>query len=150
MEHGWRGGGDAGAPAGATSTTPFADAFAALFAEAKTYFDKVFGELGVPAPCAKALRCIEGPTSMKDLASRLKCDGSFVTAIADALEERDLARRETDPKDRRVKNLVLTPEGDRLRDRVQQVFEGFPGLGKLEPEERAALIAMLRKMCSPD
>jgi DNA-binding MarR family transcriptional regulator len=131
---------------GSTSVTPFADAFADLFGEVKTYFEKAFGELGVPPPCAKALRAIDGPTSMKDLASRLRCDGSFVTAIADALEERHLARRETDPKDRRVKNLVLTPAGDRLRERVQQLFEEFPGLRKLEPEERAALIGMLRKM----
>jgi DNA-binding MarR family transcriptional regulator len=149
MEHGWREAGEPGASTAAPSATSFADAFVDLFGEVKTYFETAFGELGVPPPCAKALRCIEGPTSMKDLASRLRCDGSFVTAIADALEERDLARREIDPRDRRVKNLVLTPAGDRLRDQVQALFENFPGLARLEPDERAALIAMLRKMASP-
>jgi DNA-binding MarR family transcriptional regulator len=132
----------------ADPSSPFAEAFAALFVEAKAYFDKAFGDLGVPPPCAKALRAIEGPTSMKDLATRLKCDGSFVTAIADGLEQRDLARREVDPKDRRVKNLVLTPAGDRLREQVQELFDGFPGLARLEPEERASLIALLRKMAA--
>jgi DNA-binding MarR family transcriptional regulator len=132
----------------ADPSSPFAEAFAALFVEAKAYFDKAFGDLGVPPPCAKALRAIEGPTSMKDLATRLKCDGSFVTAIADGLEQRDLARREVDPKDRRVKNLVLTPAGDRLREQVQELFDGFPGLARLEPDERASLIALLRKMAA--
>jgi DNA-binding MarR family transcriptional regulator len=132
----------------ADPSSPFAEAFAALFVEAKAYFDKAFGDLGVPPPCAKALRAIEGPTSMKDLATRLKCDGSFVTAIADGLEQRDLARREVDPKDRRVKNLVLTPAGNRLREQVQELFDGFPGLARLEPDERASLIALLRKMAA--
>src|SRR5258708_7875760 len=153
MEHGWRDREVAEVPACAVPAipaTPFADAFTELFVEVKCYFEEAFSELGVPPPCAKALRCIEGPTSMKELASRLKVDGSFVTAIADALEERQLARRETDPKDRRVKNLVLTAAGDKLRDRVQELFEGFPGLHKLDPTERDALVALLRKMGSRD
>jgi DNA-binding MarR family transcriptional regulator len=148
MSKGWREGQDAAVPAGTVSDTPFADALTDLFGEVKAYFEQAFGELGVPPPCAKALRCIEGPTSMKDLASRLRVDGSFVTAIADALEQRDLARRETDPKDRRVKNLVLTPAGDQLRDKVQQLFEDFPGVARLDPHERAALVILLRKMAT--
>ena len=148
MDTGWRDRDAATSTAASPTDTPFADAFVALFGEVKEYFEKAFGELGVPPPCAKALRAIEGPTSMKELAARLRCDGSFVTAIADALEERELARRETDPRDRRVKNLVLTPEGETLRDQVQQLFEGFPGIARLAPEERDSLIALLRKMAS--
>jgi DNA-binding MarR family transcriptional regulator len=150
MRHGWREGEDPEACAGVASATPFADALTELFGEVKCYFEEAFSQLGVPPPCAKALRCIEGPTSMKDLASRMKVDGSFVTAIADALEERHLARREIDPKDRRVKNLVLTAAGNKVRDRVQELFEQFPGLHKLDPQEREALVSLLHKMAGRD
>ena len=42
-------------------------------------------------------------------------DASYVTTIADQLEERGLIERQPHPTDRRVKSLALTPEGLRLR-----------------------------------
>jgi MarR family transcriptional regulator, organic hydroperoxide resistance regulator len=124
----------------------FADALAELFQEVRVHFETGFADLGVPTPCAKALRLIDGSLSMKELGTRLRCDGSFVTSIADALEERGLARRETDPDDRRIKNLVLTRAGNKLRRRIQELFDDFPGARRLEPEEREAFLRMLAKM----
>jgi DNA-binding MarR family transcriptional regulator len=126
--------------------TEFADALAELFLQVRVHFERGFSDLGVPTPCAKALRLIDGSLSMKELGARLHCDGSFVTAIADSLEERGLARRETDPDDRRIKNLVLTRAGSKLRRRVQELFDDFPGARRLDPEEREAFLRMLYKM----
>jgi DNA-binding MarR family transcriptional regulator len=137
------------APSHGPSTTQLADALGELFLQVRTHFEKAFADLGVPTPCAKALRVIDGTLSMKELSSRLSCDGSFVTAIADALEERGLARRETDPHDRRIKNLVLTPSGAHLRTCVQRLFDDFPGARNLDPDEREAFLRLLHKMSRP-
>ena len=66
---------------------------------------------GLPAFCVKALQALRAPMAMRDLGRQMHCDPSFVTAIADLLEKRGLARREASTVDRRIKNLVLTDEG---------------------------------------
>jgi DNA-binding MarR family transcriptional regulator len=123
-----------------------ADALSQLFMHVRAHFESSFADLGLPLPCGKALRVIESSMSMKELASHLHCDGSFVTAIADALEERGLARRETDPNDRRIKKLVLTAKGEEMRVRVHEVFDNVPGTRLLAPDEREAFLHMLHKM----
>jgi DNA-binding MarR family transcriptional regulator len=63
-----------------------------------------------------ALRMLgAGPRKMSELAQALFCDNSNVTGIVDRLEERGLVRRESAEGDRRVKLLVLTKEGERVR-----------------------------------
>jgi DNA-binding MarR family transcriptional regulator len=76
-----------------------------------------------------------------------RCDPSFVTAIADGLEERGLVRREVDPEDRRAKNLVLTSKGVTLRAKVQrEFFNHLPGIDNLDEAERRTLVELLRKL----
>ena len=82
----------------------------------RSEIQKSTGLAGLPPPYAVALTKIEGTVGMKELGKELRCDPSFVTAIADGLEERGLVRREVDPEDRRAKNLVLTSKGATLRD----------------------------------
>jgi len=127
-----------------------ADALTQLFVHVRGHFERAFADLGLPPPCAKALRVIETSMSMKELATQLHCDGSFVTAIADALEERGLARRETDPSDRRIKKLVLTAKGETMRARVHEVFDNVPGTRNLDPQEREAFLRMLHKMVASE
>jgi DNA-binding MarR family transcriptional regulator len=50
-----------------------------------------------------------------ELAETLSCHASNVTGLVDRLESRGLLRRRPAPADRRVKVLVLTPTGLRLR-----------------------------------
>ena len=71
-------------------------------------------QLGVPGVFLKALHRLDCPMAMKDLGQRMHCDPSFVTSIADMLEQRGLATRESDPADRRVKRIALTPAGSTL------------------------------------
>ena len=66
-----------------------------------------------------ALHALDEPMSMSALAERLGIDASYVTTIADQLEERGLIERRPHPTDRRIKSLALTPEGRRLQDQPQ-------------------------------
>lgn len=103
--------------------------------------------IGLAAPYALALRRIDGSTPMKDLAQRLHCDPSFVTAIADVLEERRYARRESDAHDRRVRNLVLTRSGIRAKSTFERELAlDPPGIRRLTPSARAAFLEMLLDM----
>jgi DNA-binding MarR family transcriptional regulator len=99
----------------------------------------------------KALHTLDCPMAMKELGRRLHCDPSFVTVIADGLEKRGLARREAHPSDRRVKNIVLTDEGHRLRDRVQrELASSMPWSRVLNRQEREILLALIRKMTAAE
>jgi len=123
------------------------DAMGQLFLHVRDHIERGAQSYDLPPPCAKALRVIDGTVSMKELGSRIQCDASFVTAIADMLEERGLARREVDPADRRSKNLVLTGKGVAMRARVvDELFADIPGLRTLDDRERASLLRLLRTM----
>ena len=76
----------------------------------------------------------------------MHCHPSFVTAIADILEKRGLARRESSITDRRVKNLVLTARGVAVREQAHRdLLAGMPWLS-LGPDDRANLLTLARKM----
>src|SRR5438046_10465836 len=72
-----------------------------------------------PAQC-HVLHLIEPdrPIPMGRLAEALACDASNVTGLVDRLESRGLVRRQPSAEDRRIKVLLLTPAGARLRSTV--------------------------------
>jgi len=101
----------------------------------------------VPVSCMKALRRVGTAVSMKELGQQLHCDPSFVTMIADALEQRGLARREPGTVDRRIKNLVLTPHGLEVKATLEAESHGvMPWAQVLSVEEREQLLGLMRKM----
>jgi DNA-binding MarR family transcriptional regulator len=107
--------------------------------------------LGVPVPFVKALRTLDCPIAMNELSKRMHCDPSFVTLVADMLEKRGLARREPHPADRRVKNLVLTEDGRALKCQVdEELSSRMPWNRALSEQERAQLLALIRKMLGAD
>lgn len=123
------------------------DAFGKLFMSVKEHFERKLEPFDLPAYCAKALHMIDGSISMKELGGRIQCDASFVTAIADTLEERGLVRREIDKDDRRIKNLVITAGGRKLRAKLaDHVFGDVPCFDQLDAGERESLLKLLRKM----
>lgn len=108
-------------------------------------------DFDLPAPYGHALAKIDGVISMKELALRLRCDPSFVTAIADVLENRGLVRREVDRADRRVKNLALTLRGHEARGALQTNFyRNLPGIRRLTAQERETFVDLLRKMVAAE
>jgi DNA-binding MarR family transcriptional regulator len=126
------------------------DAMTALFAWLVTEADRLAKDFDVPAFFMKALHLTDGPLAMKDLGKRMHCDPSFVTGIADMMEKRGLAVRESDPADRRVKRLVLTEAGLQLKQRMElQMRDAMPWRGRLTHAERVTLLGLIRKMAVP-
>ena len=70
---------------------------------------------------ARVLRELaSGPLTMGDLAGRLGCDASNVTGLSDRLSAQGLVERQPSEADRRVKVLVLSPEGELVHRRLWQ------------------------------
>lgn len=123
------------------------DALAEFFAQTLQRAEHIADEFAVPVFCMKAMHLLDESLAMKELGKRMHCDASFVTVIADALEQRGLAKRAPNPADRRIKNLVLTPHGLDLKDRMERALLGqMPWSGTLDAHEREVFLALLRKM----
>lgn len=87
------------------------------------------------------------PVPMNRLAEVLSCDASNVTGLVDRLESRGLVERRPAAEDRRVKVLVLTSTGSRVRAEMLQHMTGRPRpLSSLSAEERRALVAILERL----
>jgi len=122
------------------------DAMGELIVQFIARGEQIAQRFGVPAFCLKALHVLESSMAMRDLGKHMHCDPSFVTAIADLLEKRGLARREASTADRRIKNLVLTPEGVGLRGKIEREFLANMPWRNLDEQERACLLSLIRKM----
>jgi DNA-binding MarR family transcriptional regulator len=97
-----------------------------------------------------ALKNLGAPCSQRELAQCLHFDASNVTDIVDRLEERGLVQRTIDPNDRRVRRLVLTPEGEEVRAKLlEQAIAGAPPVTALSPAEQRSLCALLAKIAEP-
>jgi DNA-binding MarR family transcriptional regulator len=93
-----------------------------------------------------ALHALDEPMAMSGLAERLGIDASYVTAIADQLEDRGLIERRPHPTDRRVKSLALTDEGRRVRDQILvDLWTTVPSIDGLTAAERRELRHLLEK-----
>jgi len=106
-------------------------------------------ETGLPLAPLRALLVLplDEAMPMRQLARRLGCDNSYVTALVDALEERGLAVREQHPTDRRVKVIVLTGKGQELAKRAQLADMAPPAaFSALSRAEIASLRDLLRKL----
>ncbi|WP_237536330.1 MarR family transcriptional regulator [Streptomyces sp. SID5785] len=88
-----------------------------------------------------------GPAAMRALASTLTCDASNITGIVDRLEKRGLVRREPSASDRRVKNVVLTAEGERVTDAIRARMRATQdGLDRLDDADRERLAELLERV----
>jgi DNA-binding MarR family transcriptional regulator len=84
---------------------------------------------------------------MRDLADFWGCDASYVTSLADALEERGLVERRPHPTDRRVKMIALTEKGIAARDRAFDVlYEPPRSFSVLTAAEQRQLRDLLLKV----
>jgi DNA-binding MarR family transcriptional regulator len=87
------------------------------------------------------------PVSMGELADTLACDRSNVTGLVDRLEARGLVRRRPSVGDRRVKVLVLTPAGSRLRTLLVDRMTAPPAaLERLSLREQRTLARILTRL----
>lgn len=125
------------------------DSFGALVKQLAATGQSIAAGFRVAPSDLLALVKLDGVLAMKELAQRMGCDASFVTAVADALERHGLARREPSQRDRRVKNLVLTQEGITAKERLmQELAERMPWCYALDDAERQCFLGLLNKMLS--
>jgi len=98
-----------------------------------------------PAQVTALLTLVPGEAvPMRSLAARLDYDASNLSVLVDRLERRGAVERRPDPDDRRVKALVLTPEGERLRAAFWRALTEDPGpLAPLGDEDLNTLAQVL-------
>jgi DNA-binding MarR family transcriptional regulator len=80
-------------------------------------------------------------STMRAFAENMFCDASNATGIIDRLEKRGLAERRPSSEDRRSKVVRLTPAGQRLYRRVEEMLisEAPPAIAKLSAADQRTL-----------
>ncbi|HUQ59442.1 MarR family winged helix-turn-helix transcriptional regulator [Lentzea sp.] len=104
--------------------------------------------LGLTGPTANLLWILNPdaePQPLRKLASLLRCDPSNISLLSAQLEERGLAERRPHPRDGRVRTLVLTAEGRKVRERLLAVVARHSPFAHLGDEEQRLLQSLLAK-----
>ena len=104
--------------------------------------------LGLTTAQASALRELTGPMTMGELAGQMACEPSNATVVIDKLESQRLIERRPHPTDRRAKQLMLTPEGAGLRERLLELLTEEPLLTGLTQQEQDMLQDLLQRALS--
>jgi DNA-binding MarR family transcriptional regulator len=107
------------------------------------------GRRGLTPNDARALSSLEREAgrTMRDLAEQWECDASNATWIVDRLERFGMAERRPVARDRRVREVVLTPEGERIRAELLEEFHTPPAeLRRLSRKDLEALARTLGKL----
>ncbi len=111
----------------------------------------ILDRLGITPAESRALTSLDPGTgrSMRALADEWKCDPSNATWLVDRLEGQGLARRVAREGDRRVKAVVLTPKGKRMRgELVKSLYTPPRDLLALSQGDLEALSAAASKLPS--
>lgn len=112
-----------------------------------SYVNQRLEELGLTNTDYWALRSIDGPMPMSELAHCMDFDPSYVTVVADRLETLGLVERQPHPTDRRVKNLVLTTKGKRLKKTIPETLWSGPNtFSALTHAEHTQLTDLIEKL----
>jgi MarR family transcriptional regulator, organic hydroperoxide resistance regulator len=101
--------------------------------------------LGITASQAIALREMNEPITMTELAERMSCERSNASYVIDRMEEQGLVQRAPHPTDRRAKILSLTHDGQGCRKNVLDALAQEAPIDALSDDEQATLTALLRK-----
>src|SRR3954454_14570578 len=102
----------------------------------------ILSELGISPQQSMAIGSLKPgePMPMSALAEALHCDNSNITGIVDRLEAAGLAQRQADARDRRVKAVVLTEQGEQMQIEIQRrAGEPPPTIASLSDEDVIAL-----------
>jgi MarR family transcriptional regulator, organic hydroperoxide resistance regulator len=108
----------------------------------------ILSELGISPQQSMAIGSLKPgePMPMSALAEALHCDNSNITGIVDRLEAAGLAQRQADARDRRVKAVVLTEQGEQMQIEIQRrAGEPPPTIASLSDEDAIALRDILTR-----
>jgi DNA-binding MarR family transcriptional regulator len=114
------------------------------------YFAAALEPLGLRPPHFGVLTLIEANqgSAQRELVERSMIDASTMVAVIDELEERGLAERRPDPKDRRKRAVYLTTGGKRTleRARAAAIETAKTVFDPLDQNELKTLTKLLRKL----
>jgi DNA-binding MarR family transcriptional regulator len=113
--------------------------------------EKVISSYGLTAKqhaVLSAIQYIDGPVTIKDLATCFDRDSSSITFIIDRVEKDELVTRVRDLKDRRSLRLTLTQKGKKmLRKTAKAAYEVSENIMTvLSPQELSTLISLMEKI----
>ncbi|ROT31391.1 MarR family winged helix-turn-helix transcriptional regulator [Micromonospora sp. HM5-17] len=111
-----------------------------------SYVRRVADELGLTPTQVVALRELSDPITARELAVRMVCEASNATFVLDRLEQQGLIKRQPHPTDRRAKQIVLTPAGERRRREVLERLDAHSPLTALSRAEQASLRDLLHAL----
>lgn len=131
----------------AVGAAELADALYTMMPIVVSHVDKRLEEFGMSNTDYWALRNVDGPMPMKDLAHCMDFDPSYVTLVADRLEKLGLIERQPHPTDRRIKNLALTAKGERFKKTLPaKIWDGANTFSGLTADEQDTLAGLVRKI----
>jgi DNA-binding MarR family transcriptional regulator len=116
----------------------------------KAFEDDLFATVDLTAQQYNVLRLLANvhPAALPtlELAGRLVSRAPDITRMLDKLERRGLIRRERPPEDRRVVHVVLSDDGAKLVEKLQEPLHKCheQQLGHLTRTDMKALSALLR------
>jgi DNA-binding MarR family transcriptional regulator len=139
-------------PDGRTSST--ADEVWSLLAELairylQTQYAATFAQLGLTPPEARALYFLQPGVfmSQRELATAMGCSPSYITALADRLQEAGIVERHVDSRDRRVNTLALTQQGRTLQAKLAaRLYDAPEAIAELDPDQLESLRDLLLRL----
>lgn len=84
--------------------------------------------------------------TVKELGQYLYLDSGTLTPLLKTMEKKGWVERNRSKEDERVLNVIITDEGERLKEKSVHVPEQISGCMKLEPEEAMQLYKTLYKI----
>jgi DNA-binding MarR family transcriptional regulator len=92
----------------------------------------------------------DGPRSMSAVGRELGVSLSAMTQLADRLERARMVQRVSEGNDRRVRQLQLTEEGEKVmrRRRDAHIGQALAALEQLSPDARAEVLAGLETLAN--
>ena len=119
-------------------------------ARAVSAANHALAELGLKARSYTALSLLANSDgiSQREIAHALQMDPSQIVALVDSLEKLELVERRPDPNDRRLRSVVATPKGKRVRDQAAARVAGAEDtvLANLDAAERDQLHDLLNRV----
>jgi len=114
------------------------------------YFKSKLADYDVTPVQYGILACLwsnDGQTPSQ-IATSLNLDSSTITGLLDRMENKGLLKRMPDPQDRRALRVVLTPQGQALREPLEKVIDesNYYVLKDLAAEEQCQLKRLLQKI----
>jgi MarR family transcriptional regulator, lower aerobic nicotinate degradation pathway regulator len=140
------------------ATSPFTDTavaeyagqlFFRLWRVSHTRFAEALEPLGLTTALFALLNVLatrEGAIQ-QELGAAMAIDPSTMVSLVDQLETAGLAKRRPRPRDRRAREVAITPKGRRVLERARRLAMQVQDevLRGLSPAERRELLALLRR-----